>query len=258
MTRNKLNSDRRRVIIDLSWPLGASVNSGIDKDTYLGSPFALAFPTVDIIIGQLKRLGRGTLLYKIDVSRAFRHVRIDPGDYDLLGLHCRDAYMHTCLPFGTHHGSQIFQCLNNAVHYIVRQRGLCVINYIDDFVGMGILDVARVFFASLFKLMNDLGLTISDNKLVPPSTQVVCLGVLIDTENGTGSIPPEKLDQINDMVHQWMQKDTCTKRQLQSLVGLLLYVHKCEKPARAFLNKMLALLRAGHASQKIHLTPEFR
>ena len=46
-TRNKSNSDRRRVIIDLSWPIGASVNAGIDKDTYLNSPFALTFPTVD-------------------------------------------------------------------------------------------------------------------------------------------------------------------------------------------------------------------
>ena len=86
----------------------------------------------------------------------------------------------------------------------------------------------------------------------------MCLGVLINTENGTISIPVDKLNQINDTVRQWMQKITCTKRQLQSLLELLLYVHKCVKPARAFLNRMLALLRSGHASQKIHLTPEFR
>ena len=101
MTRNKPNSDRCRVIIDLSWPLGASVNLGIDKDTYLGSAFALSFPTVDVITAELKYLGRGALLYKIDVSKAFRHVRIDPGDYDLLGLHWCDAYVDTCLPSGT-------------------------------------------------------------------------------------------------------------------------------------------------------------
>ena len=138
------------------------------------------------------------------------------------------------------------------------QRGFCVIDYIDDYVGVGVPDVASASFASLFKLMNDLGLTISDSKLVPPSTQVVCLGVLINTENGTVSIPPDKLSQINDTVRQWMKKITCTKRQLQSLLGLLLYVPKCVRPARAFLNRMLALLRSGHASQKIHLTPEFR
>ena len=75
MTRAKPNSDRRRVIIDLSWPLGASVNAGIDKTSYLGSVFSLTFPTLDDITSQLKRLGRGALLYKIDVSREFRHVK---------------------------------------------------------------------------------------------------------------------------------------------------------------------------------------
>ena len=76
--------DRRRVIVDLSWPQGVSVNAGIDKSTYLTSNFDLTFPTVDDITSELKRLGRGALLYKVDVSRAFRHVKVDPGDYDLL------------------------------------------------------------------------------------------------------------------------------------------------------------------------------
>ena len=173
-------------------------------------------------------------MYKINVSRALHHMHINPEDYDLLGLHWCDTYMDTCLPFGTHHGSQTFQRLSNDVDYVMHQRGFCV-DYIDDYVGMGIPDVSHVSFATLFKLMNDLGLTISDSKLVPPSTQVACLGVLIDTENGNVSIHPEKLRQINDMVRQWMSKDTCTKCQLQSLLGLLLYVHKCVKPARAFL-----------------------
>ena len=31
LTREKPNSDNRRVIVDLSWPLGLSVNGGIDK-----------------------------------------------------------------------------------------------------------------------------------------------------------------------------------------------------------------------------------
>ena len=48
MTRPKLNSDRRQVIIDLSWPLRASVNAGIDSlNSCLDSIFSLTFPTVD-------------------------------------------------------------------------------------------------------------------------------------------------------------------------------------------------------------------
>ena len=141
MTRNKPNSDRRRVIIDLSWPQGVSVNAGINKDTYLGSPFALTFPTVDVSSEELKCLERGALLYKIDVSRVFQHVHIDPGNYDLLGLHWRDVYVYTCLPFGTRHGSQIFQRLSDAVRHIMHQRGFCVIDYIDDYIGVGVLTI---------------------------------------------------------------------------------------------------------------------
>ena len=114
-----------------------------------------------------------------------------------------------CIPFGMCHGSQIFQRLSDAVHYIMRQRGFRVIDYIDDYVGFIIPHFVRASFVSLFDLMKDLGLTISDKKLVPPSTQVVCLGVLIDTEKGTVSISPEKLHQINYMVNEWLTKKTC-------------------------------------------------
>ena len=100
MTRDKPGSEHRRVIIHLSWPIGCSVNAGIDKDSYLGTDFALVLPTVDHIIDQLKTLGRGAHLYKIDISRAFRHIKVDPLDYDLLGLHWRDVYVDTCVPFG--------------------------------------------------------------------------------------------------------------------------------------------------------------
>ena len=41
---------------------------------------------MDDIVASLKELGPKALLYKIDISRAFRHIRIDPGDFDLLRL----------------------------------------------------------------------------------------------------------------------------------------------------------------------------
>ena len=132
MSRKKPNSDRRRVIIDLIWPLGASANSGIDKTSYLNSAFSLTFPTVDDITTELTRLGRGALLYKVDVSRAFRQVKVDPGDYDLLGLQWQDFYVDTCDLFGTRHKSQILQRLSNSVRYIMREKGFPLINYIDD------------------------------------------------------------------------------------------------------------------------------
>ena len=86
MSREKPDSPHRRVIIDLSFPHGTSVNAGIAKDIYLHTPFILKMPTINNITHQIKTLGRGCQLYKVDISRAFRHVKLDPKDYDHLGL----------------------------------------------------------------------------------------------------------------------------------------------------------------------------
>ena len=203
MTREKPNASNRRVIIDLSWPKNNSVNDGVDKNSYLGSEFSLTFPTIDDITNELIKIGPGSHIYKIDISRAFRHLKIDPLDYDLLGLHWDATFLDTCLPFGSRHGSQNFQHVSDAVRYVLRCHGYGVINYIDDFVGYGTPDVARRSFDCLRNVLERVGLTISEKKLVAPCTKAVCLGVLIDTENGTVSIPDDKLRHINDTVKEW-------------------------------------------------------
>ena len=124
-----------------------------------------------------------------------------------------------------------------------------MVDYIDDYIGMTILSVALACNA-LIKLVGELGLTISERKLVAPSMQVKCLGVLIDTVKDMLSIPPEKLHDIAQAVCHWLDKDIQSKHQLQSILDFLLYVHKCVKPACIFLNRMLDLLRASQGHQK--------
>ena len=41
MTRSKQNSNKRRTIMDLSWPLNHSVNHGVKKNIYLNTYFQL-------------------------------------------------------------------------------------------------------------------------------------------------------------------------------------------------------------------------
>ena len=53
------------------------------------------------MVEQVKQIGPGTLLYKVDISRAFRHIRIDPGDIDLLGLHYKHTYLGRSMPSDT-------------------------------------------------------------------------------------------------------------------------------------------------------------
>ena len=80
MTREKQDSEVKQTIVDLSWPKGQSVNIGVSKDVYLGSELILNYPSVDDIVHRLTELGPGSLLFKIDISRAFHHLKVDPRD----------------------------------------------------------------------------------------------------------------------------------------------------------------------------------
>ena len=117
LTREKPGTPHRRVIVDLSFPEGLSVNAGVESDKYLDTPFLLTLPTLDTITQKVKQNGRGSLLYKIDLSRAFRHIKLDPKDYNLLGLYFSNhMYYDSCLPFGFKHGSAIFQRCHKIYH----------------------------------------------------------------------------------------------------------------------------------------------
>ena len=140
----------------------------------------------------------------------------------------------------------------------MRLRDVNIINYMDDFLGYGMPSVSCKSFDALIDVMTQLGLTISKNKLVEPTTKAVRLGILVDTMEGTIAIPPEKLDVVKEMVKEWRGKKWCTKRQLQSLLGTLLYVHKCVKPARYFLNRMLATLRCVSNPARVDLDQDFQ
>ena len=234
------------------------MNAGVERNGYMGGEFKLTFPTIDDLTQQLVKIGRGAHIFKVDVSRAFRHLSVDPRDYDLLGVNWGATFIDARIPFGSWHGSQFFQWASDTVRHVMRQRNVDVINYIDDFLGCGTPSVARHAFDALLDVMERLGLTLSEKKLVHPTTRAVCLGILIDTIEGTVAILPDKLDAIKLMVKEWRHKSFCTKRQLQSLLGSLLYIHKCVKLARYFLNRMLATLRDVSNPARVVLNDDFQ
>ena len=159
MVRDKQNSDKKHTIMDLSWPKGLSVNDGVAKHKYLGSYFTLRYPSLDHITQVLCELGPQALIYKIDISRAFRHLRIDPGDLDLLGIKHKDYYIDGTLPFGFRLGSVFFQRCSDAIHVIMKQHGFNnLFNYIDDLIYVGLTHEIHKSFKFLQELLLDLGL----------------------------------------------------------------------------------------------------
>ena len=106
----------------------------------------------------------------------------------------------------------------------MRCDGHDIINYTDIFVSMGMPTDNQRVFQHLFMLLCQFSLDVCNNNLVTPG---MFLGITIDSVQCTTATPPEKLKHITDIIDDGKQ-EILFKNQLQSLLGHLLYIHKCE------------------------------
>ena len=148
--------DKTFYIIDLNWPKGLSVNDGVSSSVYLDTHFELKYPSIDLIVSHLNALGPAAKIFKIDISRAFRHVRINPGDIDLLGLRFREQYYaDLALPFGFRLGSIFFSKLRDSIRYIMAQHDHPDLhNYIDDLLYCGLPSKIHSAYEFLLQLLH--------------------------------------------------------------------------------------------------------
>ena len=84
LTIPKKDSDKRGVVIDLSFPEGFGVNSGIAKNFVQGYDLSYSLPTPHDLAQQVIENGPGCYLWKADLERAYCQLRSDPLDYPLM------------------------------------------------------------------------------------------------------------------------------------------------------------------------------
>ena len=82
------------MVMHLSAPAEISINDGINKDE-----FTLHYSTIDDAVRMINKLGRNTLLAKVDIKSAFRTVPVRLEDRELLGIYWKQKYyVDCCLP----------------------------------------------------------------------------------------------------------------------------------------------------------------
>ena len=99
-------------------------------DKYPGSDFVLNYLSVDDIVKRVIELGPGSLLCKVDISRAFRQLKVYPKDINLLGLKLDSYYIDQSVPFGYRHGSIFLEKVTDSIRFIMRKHGfgsICLI-----------------------------------------------------------------------------------------------------------------------------------
>ena len=98
-------------------------------------------------------------------------------------------------------------------------------------------------YNNLLALLQELGFTISQHKLVPPMQWLTFLGAQLDTASCTMTLPAEKLAEFQAIVCNFLNKHHATKNQLQRLAGKLNWACRVVYGGRTFLRRVLGTER---------------
>lgn len=256
----KQEPDKRRIVTDLSWPIGAGVNSGIPEDTYLNQPMALQYPNVDSICCRAFQLGPGVaLLWKRDIRRAFRWISLCPADWPLMGTFWQGAlFFDKVAVMGCRTCPFMMQRVSNMYRHIMKDMGYNVFNYVDDFMGLDLKVTAYRAYETMGHLLRDTGLQEAVDKQVPPSSVAICLGTGFDLVDMVMFVPEDKMCEAKRDLAEWFKKQWFTRHQLESLLGKLQYLANCVRPGRVFIYRMLNMLKKLNNTSRYGLTQELR
>ena len=103
------------------------------------------------------------------------------------------------------------------------------------------------FLAITLHTLVKLGIPVATHKTEGPTTILVFLGILIDTDNFELHLPAEKLSRLQQTIQQWVPQRTCTRQELELLLGHLSHAATVIPQGQTFLQQLFALLLLNKA-----------
>ena len=255
----KKGVDEIRVIHDLSFPLGNSVNSHIPREV-CGVQYELIDDCLQIVFN----LGKGCLMSKADISSAFRILPVSPASYRLLGFQWCDRYFFDrCLPMGCSVSCNKFELLSTAIQWILTHKLKVhhMSHILDDFMFLGPSDSRQCALSlqAFFSLSESIGLPIKQEKTVLPSTCVQLHGLEVCSVAMEVRLPQDKVQKALQLLHICANKRTIKLKQLQSLIGTLSFATKAVVAGRTFLRRLINLtIGVNNSSHHINVNSQAR
>lgn len=252
MTRPKRDSDKRRVIVDMSFPDGHAVNDGIKISSIYGRDTTYTLPSIKDLASLIQKAPATAWLWNTDLARAYRQLRVDPIDTPLLGFGVDSStYIDLCPSFGCRSSSGACQRVSAAVSYIMARKGFQILAFLDDFAGCeDSFDRAMQAYLTFLELAAALGLQLAHEKCQAPSTRMQWLGYDVSSANMSIAIPQDRLSQVLEECKKWVNKTCASRSSIQSIGGKLVYLANCVRHARKFTARILSTLRSMNEMAK--------
>ncbi|KDO25559.1 hypothetical protein SPRG_22230 [Saprolegnia parasitica CBS 223.65] len=256
-----------RLIHDLSFPLGASINSHTRKaDLPL-----VEWPRIATVAARITWLRAtappGAVLKGMsgDVAAAYRHLRSYSADSSHFGLSLPDKHllgMDLSAPFGWCGSPNVYCVVGNAISWLVQGESpnsinpdtcqdtlpFWCFNYIDDFILIEIESESRLQQAESalrIAMLATLGPdAVNEKKFQPWATEFHALGLVWNLELGVVSMPAAKTARAQSRVRSVRDHGRATRLDMERLLGSLRHVCLCAPAARAFYQALHSFYRA--------------
>ncbi|MEW8545791.1 MAG: reverse transcriptase domain-containing protein, partial [Candidatus Thiodiazotropha sp.] len=234
----KKDSGNVRLIHDASRPAGQALNNFATTHHF---KYQFVQDAVHLVT-------HGCYFAKLDLANAYRCVKIHPSNYKATGLKWRfkgdshDTYLiDERLPFGASKSPQIFNRITQSVRAIMDRKGYkTIICYLDDFLIVAqTYDECLQALNALLRLLRQLGFQINYSKIEGPCQSLTFLGIVLDSNNMTLSIPDSKLREVEEIMKQILKRKKVTKRDIQSLVGKLNWITQCIYGGRYHMRRLI-------------------
>ena len=151
----------------------------------------------------------------------YRSVHTYLGNYQPMGLKWRFGasrhftyFVDTRLPYGGRRAPGIFNHLTQAIKRMMARRGYrAIVMYLDDFLVIGATwQECQEVLECLLKLLKVFGFEINWKEVVPPTQQLVLLGILIDTISQILSLPQDKHVELQSVIKDFLQWHKASNR----------------------------------------------
>jgi len=235
----KKETGKFRLIQHLSWPEGNSINDFIDPDKC-----AVKYARFDDAVRLVQNAGSHCLMGKCDIASAFRLLPVHPDDHELLGFKLGNKfYYDMAMPMGCSISCATWEKFGTFIEWETRQQSEkgALLHYIDDYFFCGEVSTSHCgdIMSQFHKVCKELGVPIAPEKTEGPATELIFLGLKINSAEETVTIPEDKLIKLRELLTNLLSRNKCTLKEIQSVIGSLNFACRAIAPGRAFLRRLI-------------------
>ena len=148
-------------------------------------------------ISLIIKAGHGALMSKVDIKSVYRIIPVHPSNRHLLGMFWQGGYyLDLALPFGLRSSPAIFKSLADLFHWCLVNNWnvLDLLHYLDDYFTFRppSSDICASRLKAIDQAATEIGIPLSPEKCVGPTTCLIFLGIELDSVRMTARLPADK------------------------------------------------------------------